>query len=364
MQIISPLIVSFIVSAITTPLIIRFAPILGIIDNPLKRKGPATLHKKPIPRGGGIPIFLAIFITSLIFLQITQRTLAILAGAFIITSIGFLDDQKDINPYFRLLGQFIASLIVAGSGIGIAFISNPLSAGKVIDLSNPKIFFQINGQTHSLWIISATFAIIWLIAIMNSVSWSSGVDGQLSGFVSLAALTILFLSLRFQNDLSQKPVIILSAATAGAYLGFLPYHIYPQKIMPGFGGGTLAGYMLAVLSILSTTKVGTLLMVLAIPVADAAYAILRRIKSGKSPVWGDRKHFHHRLLDAGWSIPKIATFYWITTAFLGFLAINLNSQAKFYTMIGIALSIGGILLWLSSLLQSSNRQDQNNGSKI
>lgn len=117
--------------------------------------------------------------------------------------------------------------------------------------------------------------------------------------------------------------------------------------MPGYGGSTLAGYLLAVLSILSTTKVGTLIVVLGVPLIDTGYTIIRRIASHKSPVWGDRGHLHHRLLDAGLTKAQVAAFYWLITALLGFLALNLNTTNKIYTMIGIAALLGGLIIWLT-----------------
>ncbi len=354
-----PSLIALIVSFAVTPVIIKFAEKLGILDNPQKRPHPANLHTHPTPRGGGIPIFIGIAVASLILLPFDQRLAGILLGALVVVVIGFLDDRRDASPYLRLFGQFLAASIVVLSGIGISFATNPLGGG-VIDLSQPRIILEMFG-THGVWLFSAGFALIWIVAMMNAVSWSSGVDGQLSGFAAISALVIAILSFSFSADITQWPVTILAAITFGAFLGFLPWHIYPQKIMPGFGGGTLAGFMLAVLSILTTTKVGTLLVILAIPMADAGYAIIRRSMSGKSPVWGDRKHLHHRLLDAGWSKKRIAYLYWGTTAILGILALNLNSQAKFYTIVGIVLFVGALFIWLNSLLQLQKPQGRDNG---
>lgn len=354
-----PALLSFLLSFLATPITIVLAKPLGIIDDPKRRKHPAAIHQKPTPRGGGIPIFLAILLASLVFLPVDQRLLGILIGAAIIILVGLWDDKKDINPYFRLISQFLAGGIVVASGIGIAFISNPL--GGTIDLSIPRIGFEFLGEERSIWLLSAGFGLLWIVSLMNAVSWSSGVDGQLSGFAAIAALTVAILSLGFSADITQWPVTILAAITFGAFLGFLPWHMYPQKIMPGFGGATLAGFMLAVLSILTTTKVGTLLVVLAIPILDAGYSVARRIAQGKSPVWPDRGHLHHRLLDAGWSKRKIAFFYWGIAALLGILALNLNTQAKLYTIIGIALILGGILAWLTTLFPSSKPDGRGNG---
>lgn len=354
-----PALVSFLIAACTTPLVIRAARPLGIMDDPKKRRHPASLHQKPVPRGGGLSIFLAILGASLVFLPVDQRLLGILMGGAIIVLVGLWDDKKDINPYFRLISQFLAGGIVVASGIGIAFVSNPL--GGIIDLSSPRVGFEFLGEQRSIWLLSAGFGLLWIVSLMNAVSWSSGVDGQLSGFAAVAALVVALLSLQFSADITQWPVTILAAITFGAFLGFLPWHIYPQKIMPGFGGATLAGFMLAILSILTTTKVGALLVVLAIPIVDAGYSFVRRVLAGKSPVWADRGHLHHRLLDAGWSKRKIAAFYWLATAALGLLALNLNTRAKFYTIIGIVLALGGLLVWLSSFFPSQRPQGRGNG---
>jgi UDP-GlcNAc:undecaprenyl-phosphate GlcNAc-1-phosphate transferase len=185
---------------------------------------------------------------------------------------------------------------------------------------------------------------------------AKGVDGQLSGVVILSALTLALLSLKFSADITQWPVIILAGITAGAYLGFLPWHIFPQKIMPGYGGSTLAGYLLAVLSILSTTKVGILIVVLGVPLIDTGYTIVRRIASGKSPVWGDTGHLHHRLLKMGLSKGQVATLYWGVTGILGVLALNLNTASKIYTMVGITIFIGGLILWLTYRPKKQGRQ--------
>ena len=112
-------------------------------------------------------------------------------------------------------------------------------------------------------------------------------------------------------------------------------------------GSTFAGYMLAVLAILSTAKVGTLLVALGVPIIDTGYTVIRRILSGKSPVWGDRGHLHHKLLDAGMTKRQVAFFYWTVTAGLGITALNLNAAYKFYTIVGVTIFVGGLILWLT-----------------
>lgn len=126
--------------------------------------------------------------------------------------------------------------------------------------------------------------------------------------------------------------------------------------MPGWGGGALAGYFLAVLSILSGAKVATAMIVLGVPLIDVIYVMGRRIKAGKSPVWGDTNHLHHQLLRLGWSKTKVAGFYWAVTAILGFIALQLNSQMKVYTILLIAVILGGALLWINLFLSSNQSE--------
>lgn len=340
-----PWLLSAVVSFMVTPIIIRFAGRLGIIDDPKKSKHPKIIHSVPTPRGGGIPIFIALMVTSLIFLPIDKKLIGILIGALILVVMGTLDDKYNLNPYLRLTLGFVATAAPIAAGIGIAFITNPM--GGIINISQPQIIIHLFG-THTIWLISDLFALIWVTFLMNMLNMGAkGVDGQLSGVTIIAALTIALLSLKFSADITQWPVIILAAITAGAFLGFLPWHVFPQKIMPGYGGSTLAGYLLGILSILATAKVGVLLVVLGIPLIDTGYVIINRVRNGKSPVWGDRGHLHHRLLDAGLTKGQVALFYWVVTGILGIIALNLNTSAKVYTMVGVAVVIGGLILWLT-----------------
>jgi UDP-GlcNAc:undecaprenyl-phosphate GlcNAc-1-phosphate transferase len=180
--------------------------------------------------------------------------------------------------------------------------------------------------------------------------------------VTIAAVTLGILAARYIGDPTQWPVIILAGIIAGAYSGFLPWNFYPQKMMPGYSGKSLAGYLLAVVSILAVAKVQTLLMVLAVPMADVGWSWIRRVVSGRSPVWGDRGHLHHKLLDWGWGKRRIAVFYWLITAISGVLALGLNSKQKFYTLVAAFLIIGAVVLWLS-FWTSSKASDRGNGLK-
>jgi UDP-GlcNAc:undecaprenyl-phosphate GlcNAc-1-phosphate transferase len=352
-----PFLVAFIISLLSTPLTIKLARRFRLVDDPANRCHPAHTHQGTVPRAGGLPIFLSLTFTSLLFLPLDKHLKGILFGAALLIIVGLLDDRFDLNPYFRLFTCFLAAGMVVIAGIGIAFINNPFNG--IIHLDQPRIYFEFLGKTRSIWVLANFFALFWIVWMANIVNWAKGFDGQLPGIATIAALTIALLSFRFSADVTQWPVTILAAITAGAYFGFLPFNFYPQKIMPGYGGGTLAGFMLAVLAILSTTKIGTAIVVLGVPVIDAVYSIARRIAAGRSPVWGDRGHLHHKLLDEWrWGKRRTAIFYWLVTALLGAVALSLNSSQKFYTIIMIAVAIGGVLLWLNFFTTWRSRPDQ------
>lgn len=355
-----PFIVATVVSFLTTPATILLLKKLKILDDPKKHKHAKITHTYPVPRGGGIPIFLSL-LTALFFLPLDKHLRGILLGAGIALLVGILDDkyEEKIHPLIRLASNFLAAIIVVLSGIGVAFVNNPF--GGIIHLDFPRFCFSFLNQPHCIWILADILAVLWIAWTMNFVGWSGGVEGQMPGFVVIAALTIAALSSQFSADIAQWPVIILAAILAGAYLGFLPWNFYPQKIMPGYGGKTLAGFMLAVLSILSTAKIATLMIVLGIPLIDASYLVIKRIIAGRSPVWGGREHLHHRLLSLGWGKRKVAVFYWAVTAILAVLALRLNSQQKFYTMFMLVIIFLGGSLWLNYLSISLKPRDPDNG---
>ena len=334
---------SILISYFVTPFVIKYFRSKNWIENPsLKQKktGNATAVSS-VPRGGGLPVFISVFVTSLIFLPLDKHLLGIILASFFALIIGLIDDIKDVSPKFRLFTNVFTALIVVASGIGIAYISNPF--GGVIDLSVLQLHFSFLGN-HSIWILADLLAVFWIVWCMNFVGWASGIEGQLPGFVSISAIFIGILALRYSGDVTQWPVIILAFTVAGAYAGFLPHNFYPQKIMPGYSGKSLAGLLLAILSILSGAKLATLIFLLGLPMLDAIYAIIRRFINHRPIYIGDGQHLHHQLLKLGWGRRRIAVFYWSLSLILGFLSLLLNSQQKFYVFIGLAILFFGITL--------------------
>ena len=343
LQLLKPLILSATISFIMTPLVRKFFIKKGFVEDPQtkQQKTKNATALSTVPRGGGISIFLAISISSLIFLKLDKHLFGILLAALISLMVGIWDDIKDVNPKTRFLFNILVSLIVVGAGIGIAYISNPF--GGVIDLSLPRLTFTFFG-THSIWIISDLLAIIWITWCMNIVGWATGVDGQLPGFTAISAIFIGLLALKFSQDITQWPVIVLAGAVAGAYIGFLPFNFFPQIIMPGYSGKSLAGFFLAVLAILSGAKLATLILLLGIPMIDAVFVLTKRLLNKKSIMHSDASHLHHQLLKIGWSRPQIAIFYWSISFVLGLVALFLNSSQKFYAFLGLIILFSGFVL--------------------
>lgn len=336
---------SFIIALIIAPLTIALYKKKGWLDNPQKNVHVKKTHKKSVPRGGGIVIFGAFLLSTLIFLHIDKYLVAILLAAFLLTVVGILDDIFDISPKIRLITGLLAALVVVGSGIGIAYVTNPFGAG-VIHLNNPQIAIFLFGKMRTIWVLSDIFALLFILWNMNIVNWSKGVDGQLPSFVSVAMVVIAILSSRYVDDPTLFDTATFSLIIAGAYLGLLLWNWYPQKMMPGYGAGSLAGFFLSVAAIISGAKIATVLIVLGIPTADATFTLLRRLYRKKSPLWGDRGHFHHVLLDYyGFSRSQISLIYLLSSLLLGLIALYLNTTGKMITMAVIFVIVFGVHLY-------------------
>lgn len=340
------ILISALISYFLTPFVRNFFISRHWVEDPLQKqkKTHNATALYAVPRGGGLPIFISILVTAIIFLPFDKHLFGILFAALVTLLVGVWDDIKDISPRLRLLTNLFAALIVVASGIGIAYLSNPF--GGVFDLSFIRINFNLFGP-HSLWLLSDLLAVFWIIWCMNITGWAGGVEGQLPGFVSIAAIFIGILGLRYSQDVTQWPVIILAGAVAGAYLGFLPFNFFPQSIMTGYSAKSLAGFFLAVLSILSGAKLATLIFLLGIPMIDAVFVLFRRFINHRSLLKSDGQHLHHQLLRLGWSRPKIAIFYWLITFLLGIVSLFLNSQQKFYVFVGVLILFFGFLLKIS-----------------
>ena len=338
-----PILSAFLVTFFSTPLVIKFALKYKLITDTKVNKHPGHTHQGILPRAGGLAIFLGVLVALLPFSS-NKIVIYILLGGLLAVIVGLFDDRFDLSPYWRFITNIAVAIIAVLGGIGIPYISNPFNS--LIKLDQFVFSFNLFGQGFELLWLADLAAILWIVWCMNMVNWSKGVDGQLPGYVLITAFFLGLLSLRFSaHDISKEIVTLMCFVTAASYLGFLPHNFYPQKILPGYAAGSLAGYLLGVLSILSWGKLGTMLLLLALPLTDALVVMTRRISQKKSPFKGDRQHFHHTLLDMGWSRRRIAIFYWLVSLIIGSLTLFMDSEKKVYALLLLVLILSSIVIW-------------------
>ncbi len=291
-------ILTFIISFLLTSLARRLALKYKIVSKPRKR----DVHKKPIPRLGGLAIFSSFFIVALILFLIYQkynfgagawlgldkRLVGILAGGLIITFSMLIDDIFGLKAWQKFFFQFLAVIAVIGSGIGIDFLANPF--GTTINLNSVYIpIVTISGTTYHISLWSDLLTLIWMMGMMNVINFVDGVDGLAAGVSTIAAGTIFILALH--PNINQPALALLSIILAGAAAGFLIWNFPPAKIFMGDCGSMFLGFMLGVLPLISGGKLATAFLVFGFPIIDGLIVaisrlIRTRIKSGAfAPQW-------------------------------------------------------------------------------
>ena len=222
------LLVALAVSFLMTPVVKTFAYKVGAIDVP---KDARRMHKVPIPRLGGLAIFIGFMVSILLFAEITPELRSILLGAVIIVVLGVVDDIMALPAMLKFVVQIVAALIPATHGV------------TILAFSNPNIF-----SDNLYWVLgslSIPFTVLWIVAITNSVNLIDGLDGLANGVSAISATTMLVIAL--VSD--QSAVAVVLAALVGACVGFMPYNMNPAKMFMGDTGATFLGYILATMSI-------------------------------------------------------------------------------------------------------------------
>ncbi|MEG1494775.1 MAG: MraY family glycosyltransferase [Bacilli bacterium] len=279
-------ITTFIFSALIMPLMKRIAHHIGAVDVPRDDEGKRHIHTKPIPKLGGVGIFISFLFGYMIFGVHSVKMNAILIGAFIIVLTGIIDDVHDLRASRKLIGQIIAAMIVTIYG-GI-LIENITAFGL------PTIEFGI-------WAYPIT--IFFIVACINVINLIDGIDGLSSGISSIFYLTTGIICI-FQMRAGSLEMM-LSFIMLGATLGFLLHNFYPAKIFAG-DCSMFMGFMIAIISLLGFkgTAFTTLfipLSIIAIPILDTLFAIIRRLLKGQAPFSADKQHLHHQLLGMNFS---------------------------------------------------------------
>ena len=314
---------AFITAFVITPYTIRFAHKVGAVDIPNDRR----VNKKPMPRLGGLAVISG-FLVSAIYLIVTmhienkidfvaeglnKKLLGFLLGILVLGITCFLDDVKGIKPLVKLAGQTLAAIIVVSSGVLIDNFTIPFKENNVM----------LNE------VFSYILTIGWIVGITNAINLIDGLDGLSSGITLISCISLLII---FSLNESPLIAIVLITALAGAIVGFIPYNFNPAKTFIGDVGSNFMGFVIAVISILGVAKTYTAIVivapiiVLALPIFDTLWAIVRRIvktKSIKGVFKADKGHLHHRLMARGYTQKQAVLFLYGITATFGMTAIIL-----------------------------------------
>jgi UDP-GlcNAc:undecaprenyl-phosphate GlcNAc-1-phosphate transferase len=303
-----PLLAALVCTAIAVLPVRWLAFRLGAVAKP----GDRFIHQQPTARLGGLAMYLGFGLSAALF-STNPATLGLLLSAAVITTLMVFDDIGGVRPLFKLGFQVAASLLaIVGFDISIHFLGLP---GGVVTLAP---------------IVSVLLTLVWFVGLQNTTNFLDGVDGLAAGVVAIVAATLLLAAIN-RNETS---IVILAGALIGACIGFLLFNWHPARIFMGDSGSNFLGFTLAALSVLSVAK-GTVVLALivpvaalAIPIADTAWAIVRRRRRGKSIATPDTEHIHHRLLDFGLSPRETALVFYFGTAIFAAVALTIYGHRK------------------------------------
>ena len=306
------------VTAIITPLTMRIAKAVGAVDKPRER----GLSERPMPLLGGLAIFAGVLLAALIWLpsgygsgphRKPELWTGVLLAAGLITLVGAIDDRFELPPAVKLAGQIVAAVIVVHFGVAVEAVTLPF----VGHLSFPNA-----GVTNA----GPVLTVIGLVAMMNVVNFSDGVDGLAAGVCTIIAAAMAVIAF----DLHRAPPGVLAALTAGAALGFLVHNFPPASSFMGDCGSNLLGLLMGVITVeaaVKTTAVVSLvlpLILLAVPFLDTTFVVLKRLKYRRPIYLSDSEHFHHRMARIGFSSRRTIAYLYTWTLMLAGLALALR----------------------------------------
>ena len=345
---------AFITAYVCTPYTIRFAKKIGALDIPKESR---KIHKKPMPRLGGLAVITG-FTVSVIYLlavmsfeqtinlfgseQYYIKLIGFFAGLIVLGGFCFLDDLKSINPFVKLFGQTLAAIIITSCGVQIDTISVPFFTA---------VFTEA--------IIAKLVTIIWIVGITNAINLIDGLDGLSSGVSLISCLSLLIFTLNGSPLIS----ILLVLALAGSILGFLPYNFNPAKTFLGDTGSNFLGYTLSIISILGMAKTYTAiviiapLIVFALPLLDTTLAIIRRIiktKSLKGVFKADKEHLHHKIMKRGYSQKQAVLMLYALSATFGMFAIILLDSGLWKALSFALMCIAIVAIGYKDILRIRN----------
>jgi UDP-GlcNAc:undecaprenyl-phosphate GlcNAc-1-phosphate transferase len=340
---------AFFVSFAATLVVMRLAKRGHIEDLPDTER---RFHRQPTPTLGGLAVYIAFLLVVLVvgvwggFLLggniPTPLLVGILLGGAILMVGGFLDDRYRLAAKYSVLFPILASLTLVFSGVSAVSVHNPLT-NEIILLSP---------------IFSGLIVFLWTMTLTYTTKILDGMDGLVTGVSAIGALVLFGLSL--SEQVRQPQTALLAIIFAGGLLGFLILNFHPAKIFLGEGGSTLAGFMLAVLAVVSGGKIATALLIMGVPLLDMVWVVAQRILSGQSPFSGDRRHLHYRLTDLGLSEPQAVLFLYALTGIFGASALFLQSRGKLIAllvMLAVTLAILASLYTIYSQKTKRHKDD-------
>lgn len=323
------LLCAFVVSYLMCPMVKSFAYKIGAIDVP---KDNRRMHKKPVPRLGGLAIFLGFMVSMLLFVKVDHQMQGILLGASIIVVLGVVDDMSPLRAYFKFCVQIFAALVAVFHGV------------VVQTLSNPNVF--ADSPYWDLGWLAIPITVLWIVGITNAVNLIDGLDGLACGVSTISAISMLVIALL----VSESDVALVMASLVGACLGFLPFNRNPAKMFMGDTGSTFLGYILATISIQGLFKYYAIVsfavpfLILGLPMFDTLFAIIRRLAHGQNPMAPDRGHIHHRLIDMGLNQKQAVAALYVISSILGLSAVVLTSSGAIKAMLFLmALAVAAFL---------------------
>lgn len=319
-------IVCFFVTLGLTPLVKQLAIRVGAVDRPNARK----VHKKMMPRLGGLGIYLAFMLGMLVLMPESNYTLPLLIGSGLVVMTGVLDDLFSLPAKVKIVLHFFAALIIVCGGITVEFINLPF-----------------NGVLYLHW-LSIPLTLLWIMGITNAINLIDGLDGLAAGVSSIVLLTIAGLSMTDGNMF----VFTVSVLLLGSTLGFLPYNFHPAKIFMGDTGAYLLGYVISVLALLGFKNVTLFSLVvpivmLAVPISDTLFAIVRRLVHKKPLMAPDRSHLHHCLLRFGFTHRQTVLLIYGMSALFALAAIVLSSS----TLLGSLVIIVAVMFVIELVVE-------------
>lgn len=326
---ISELVIAFLISAITalliTPMIAKLAIKMDIVDRPDSNR---KLHKNAKPSLGGLAIFGGVIAGFLYLQPIHPQMHAIIAGACIMIITGMLDDIFDLRPYYKLAGQVAAAFVVVHSGL-------------VID----KLTIPFLGTVY-LEGLGIIMTVLWIVAASNVINIIDGLDGLAAGVSAIALTSILVMAIMDYRLI----VIYLTVILIGSSAGFLFHNFHPSKIFMGDTGALFLGYSIAIVAMLGLFKNVAFfsfiipVIVIAVPVVDTVYAMIRRRLNKQSIATADRKHIHYQLMNMGYSHRASVLILYGFSIYFGILAVLFNSATLLASLLILGAGLLGIQL--------------------